>query len=555
MNIMKLSKIKRVAIIGGGFGGLAVTWQFSRHPSIETIDVYDRYEPGFADASSNSAGIMHSLTPKGKIIWNGIDGMNSSIQLMNAVQPFSHDGLPIYNNKMQLQRLIFNSDDLSNWNRASIDYPDEVELLNSDVNTGKNGNIVDNDGSSSIYGHSSAVKIGGTKDESVIGVAVIKSAVIVNPFRYLNALWKSIQYNNPSAQWHIQTVTNLSELSSSYDCVIVACGPGILNLCPQYSTQLRLVRGQNLFYGPFDSSGNNNNNNNNSSSRSTTRSCDTNTATTGTYNSLNTNCSNINDNISSNSSSIDMNIGYLSGEYIIPFHHRTIDNNSSNHLLCGATHEHITNDQYNAYLQNNNNIINNSNSHNNTVNHDDINIADSNGRDDSCDNISYLGTITSSRQKPNIEVAEQLLKKKLIAMMPELQHMKPVGGNVGTRVVSQRGSIGRLPIIGKVHVHYGGNDGNNNRSNANDVNHSHGDNSSSHNGGGNIGIDDRNVVDIEHRHRSNADVSGRNSNVWMMTGFGSRGLIHHAILSDYLYRSIIYDDENIIPIYLRPKER
>ena len=61
--------------------------------------------------------------------------------------------------------------------------------------------------------------------------------------------------------------------SSSYDIVVVACGPGILNLCPQLNKELRLVRGQNLFYDPSNN------------------------------NSMN---------------SVDMNIGYLSGEYIIP---------------------------------------------------------------------------------------------------------------------------------------------------------------------------------------------------------------------------------------------
>jgi glycine/D-amino acid oxidase-like deaminating enzyme len=91
-------------------------------------------------------------------------------------------------------------------------------------------------------------------------------------------------------------------------------------------------------------------------------------------------------------------------------------------------------------------------------------------------------------------------------MMPSIQNMKIISGNVGTRVVTTRGSIGRLPIIGKVPI----------------------------------------------QSCSTLNDSGK-SNVWMMTGFGSRGLVHHALLADYLCQSIINDDESIIPMFLRPK--
>lgn len=462
-----LNMKKKVAVIGGGFGGLAITWQLSRHPSIRSIDVYDRYGPGYADASSNSAGIMHCLTPKGKIIWNGIDGMNASLQLMDAVQPFSHDGLPIYNNQIQLQRLIFNQDDLNNWIHASVHTPNEVELLNGD---GDWNGCKGSDSISGVYDD----KENGGRDGSVIrsAIALIKGAVIVNPFRYLTAIWKSIQFNNPNTQWLTKTITSISDLSSSYDIVVVACGPGILNLCPQLNKELRLVRGQNLFYDPS---------NNNSIT------------------------------------SVDMNIGYLSGEYIIP-HPNPIDHSFS--LLCGATHEHITNDQYNAYLPhvistaydncnddisvsinkniNCNNINNNSN--NTTINNTSFDINSSTQYN------HHHHHHHQYRQQPNIAVAEQLLKNKLNLMMPAIQNMKIISGNVGTRVVTTRGSIGRLPIIGKVSL----------------------------------------------KSSSSLNDSG-SSNVWMMTGFGSRGLIHHALLADYLFQSIINDDESMIPMFLRPK--
>lgn len=42
-------------------------------------------------------------------------------------------------------------------------------------------------------------------------------------------------------------------------------------------------------------------------------------------------------------------------------------------------------------------------------------------------------------------------------------------------------------------------------------------------------------------------------NIWLLTGFGSRGLLHHAVLSDYLCQAIITKNHNLIPIELQPK--
>jgi hypothetical protein len=45
------------------------------------------------------------------------------------------------------------------------------------------------------------------------------------------------------------------------------------------------------------------------------------------------------------------------------------------------------------------------------------------------------------------------------------------------------------------------------------------------------------------------------NNVWMMSGFGSRGLIHHSLVAEYLVKSILANDENIIPSCLKPMLR
>jgi hypothetical protein len=46
----------------------------------------------------------------------------------------------------------------------------------------------------------------------------------------------------------------------------------------------------------------------------------------------------------------------------------------------------------------------------------------------------------------------------------------------------------------------------------------------------------------------------KHKKVWFLTGFGSRGLIHHSLIADFLVKSIINNnDEKFIPIELRQK--
>jgi hypothetical protein len=42
------------------------------------------------------------------------------------------------------------------------------------------------------------------------------------------------------------------------------------------------------------------------------------------------------------------------------------------------------------------------------------------------------------------------------------------------------------------------------------------------------------------------------SRVWVLTGLGSRGLIHHAYLADCLARALLDDDDNHLPREVRP---
>jgi glycine/D-amino acid oxidase-like deaminating enzyme len=93
-------------------------------------------------------------------------------------------------------------------------------------------------------------------------------------------------------------------------------------------------------------------------------------------------------------------------------------------------------------------------------------------------------------QGPDLEKAESLLGDKASSLFPQLQSRSPISANTGIRVSSQRTQLGRLPIISRNRL---------------------------------------------------------NSKVWMFTGLGSRGLIHHAVVGKYLANAVIKKDEGVIP--------
>lgn len=98
-------------------------------------------------------------------------------------------------------------------------------------------------------------------------------------------------------------------------------------------------------------------------------------------------------------------------------------------------------------------------------------------------------------QPPRGDKAEQVLLQRLHRLWPALEQMQVVNTSSAVRLVTNRSQQGRLPIVGK------------------------------HDGFG---------------------------NVWTLTGLGSKGLIYHALLADYLTKAMLADDPDLIPVYLHP---
>lgn len=394
MKVSSLCNMNRIAIVGGGYAGLGTGVRLSK--IAKAIHVYDNFAPGSADASSTSGGIMHPMATRGKIIWKGKEGMQQAQELMRSVQTPASGS--IYDDKVNLNRLLFTQKDVDLWSNAAVESPEELELIDKSHYCGTDA----------------------------LGAVRVKNAVLVNSAAYLSALWAAIAQNCPDAEWKQNRIESIAELSTQYDAVVLACGAGIVRLCEGVALpagnkidSIRLVRGQNAVFESNDKS----------------------------------------KAPSTNSKDI-----YLSGEYVIPSsapgHQNAVynddkhlDNNEHKHyVLGGCTHEHITSAQYEAFY-------------------------------------------STGDKHPNLAVLQQQIHHQLQRLYPTLHsNYTPVRTMAGTKVVTNRGTLGRLPVVGKLHTQ-----------------------------------------------------NQAFSNVWVHTGFGSRGLILHGLTSKYLSDAIIHNDESFIP--------
>lgn len=387
-----LVDMRKIAIIGGGYAGLGSAYQFAKSAATSIIHIYDRLPAGSAEASSVSAGIMHPMATRGKLIWNGLKGMDQTISVMNNIQQV-YNQKTIFNAKVQLNRLLFNDGEVSQWTAAATENPELLDIV-STMN----------------------------QESGACGAVVIKRAALVNSAAYLKALWEYTKQSCIEAEWKTERVGDIAQLAGEYDVVILACGGGIKELCESLPlpaknrlSSLRLVRGQNLVF------------------RNPTQ---------------------------SNVDKGDNLQAYLCGEYVLPYtpdQKTTISENTASiedaesggysHRLCGPTHEHITTQQYESAL-------------------------------------------ATPELRINKNVAEEQLRARITRIYPALALEPILGITGGTRVVTQRSELGRLPVVGKL-----------------------------------PGF----------------------ANVWVHTGFGSRGLILHTLTSKYLCHAIESGDESCIP--------
>ena len=126
MALLHTNTCARVAIVGGGYGGLACAVKYASLGL--TVHVFDSASaPGIGGASAASAGLMHPLAPKGNLIWSGVEGFTSTKAMMDDIREkldrkvYTHDKLLI--------RPLYSDKDFKSFSKAAVRHPEWIKLM------------------------------------------------------------------------------------------------------------------------------------------------------------------------------------------------------------------------------------------------------------------------------------------------------------------------------------------------------------------------------------------------------------------------------------------
>ena len=121
-----------VKIIGGGLAGMATAYHLAKSGSCRQITVTDICgQPGEGGASAVAAGLMHPFTPSGKIIYEGVAGLEESLRLVAFAQEHASTGTNLLGHKgsHKIMRPCYTEKALGEWTKAAGTYHDWVRQI------------------------------------------------------------------------------------------------------------------------------------------------------------------------------------------------------------------------------------------------------------------------------------------------------------------------------------------------------------------------------------------------------------------------------------------
>jgi glycine/D-amino acid oxidase-like deaminating enzyme len=241
---------RSIAVIGGGFAGLSAAYQLSPHAS--RITVFDVLPPGQAGASAAAGGLLHPLASRGVPIWKGVEGFDAALQQLRDVQAIANevkqktDGDSVFfEENVRILRPLFKSSDCVSWRKAS--------------QTTSQSWLKELEVSEYVAAHPTGCQQAEEdKEKKLLGVMAIQPAVVVQPERYLSALWTAVRQQCHDSSWCSESIDDTErvfQLHREYDVVVLAPGPFLQQLWSNQAAHqffVKYVKGQNLLFSNGD---------------------------------------------------------------------------------------------------------------------------------------------------------------------------------------------------------------------------------------------------------------------------------------------------------------
>lgn len=212
-----------VGIIGGGLAGLATAFHLiEKKPSVN-LTIIDKALPGEGGASSVAGGLLHPLTPRGKLAFLGIEGVEASKALVESAAEFKKDIVL----RDEIYRVALNDKHESALKGAASSHPEFCEWLDTHE-------LEWDTSSSSVLG---ALRIHGS------------GCNVIHVPSYLEGLWSACESRGPGERiWALEENCNdWKERLSEFDAVVLSAGAGLFqDAVVKQEMPVQLVRGQSI---------------------------------------------------------------------------------------------------------------------------------------------------------------------------------------------------------------------------------------------------------------------------------------------------------------------
>jgi len=235
---------RNYGIIGGGLAGLSTAYHLLEKSPSANITIFDLFDSGNGGASSVAGGLLHPLSPKGKLAYKGFEGLASANKLIQAASQFENNVVL----RKKIYRIAMTEANVVQYQKTAGELPELATWIEpgSTTSTGSDDDKEDWEGK---YFSSEKNVLGALRLSGNCKVLHMKS--------YLKGLWSYCQSTGTgNKKWITHDDDDSTSIDSSkwkerlaeFDCVVWCAGSGLFqsSFMDQDDFPITLVRGQSI---------------------------------------------------------------------------------------------------------------------------------------------------------------------------------------------------------------------------------------------------------------------------------------------------------------------